>query len=171
MTATETTYEIMTRYFAAEKSESLLFIGVGIIALILAVVLWRGSGAIRGMAIPLAAVALIQLTVGATVYLRTDGQVATLAQQLKQAPDAFKRAETTRMRRVMTSFQWYKALEVGLILLGLASAILRRPPSLAFGIGVGLVLQAGLMLALDFPAEHRGQEYLRHVQTMPIPGL
>lgn len=171
MTAAETTYEIMTRYFAAEKSESLLFIGVGIGALLLAGVLWRGTGAFRGMAIPLAAVALIQLTVGTSVYRRTDGQVAGLARQLTHAPQAFKQSEITRMRRVMTSFQWYKALEVGLILLGLASAGLRRPPSLAFGIGVGLVLQAGLMLALDFPAEHRGQEYLRHVQTMPIPGV
>ncbi|MFM8465409.1 MAG: hypothetical protein ACKOA0_15190, partial [Burkholderiaceae bacterium] len=66
----------LQRYFSAEKSESLLFVAVGILAIGLAVWLLQDGHRLRSAAFPLIAIALIQLVVGGTVFLRTDGQVA-----------------------------------------------------------------------------------------------
>jgi hypothetical protein len=57
------------------------------------------------MAYPLAAVALIQLAVGGAVYLRTDGQVAALREQLASAPAEYQAEELQRMEKVAA---WFK---------------------------------------------------------------
>jgi hypothetical protein len=49
-------------------------------------------------------------------------------------------------------------------------AALRHPPSAWFGVGLGLGLQAAVMLVLDLVAEARGNAYLRFVTAIQIPG-
>jgi glucan phosphoethanolaminetransferase (alkaline phosphatase superfamily) len=150
-------------YFGAEKLESLLFIVVGALAIALALVLLRRRSSLRGMAIPLIAVALIQLVVGGTVYLRSDAQAAQLQQQAREAPAEFKRSETTRMKTVMANFELYRSIEIGLLALGMAIVVLLRNHEFWFAFGLGLVLQAGFMLALDHFAEARAHDYFKAV--------
>jgi 3-dehydroquinate synthetase len=119
------------------------------------------------MAYPLIAVALIQLVVGGTVAFRTDAQVATLVQQLSTAPAAFQTAEVPRMEAVMRNFELYKAIELVLLLAGVALTYAFRRKELVYGIGVGLVVQASLMLVLDLFAEKRGDEYLAALRELP----
>lgn len=69
----------VVRYFTEEKVESAVFVLVGVAAIAVSVWLWRTGSSYRGMAYPLVAMALIQLVVGGTVFLRTEGQVAALA--------------------------------------------------------------------------------------------
>jgi hypothetical protein len=159
--------EQMVRYFSEEKSESWLFILVGLVAIAVSVWLLRTGSSYRGMAYPLIAVALIQLVVGGTVAFRTDAQVAELTAQLASAPAAFQGAEVPRMETVMRNFQLYKAIEVALLLAGVALTLFFRRKELVYGIGVGLVIQASLMLVLDLFAEKRGDEYLAAVRTLP----
>jgi hypothetical protein len=159
--------EQMVRYFSAEKSESWLFILVGIAALAVSVWLLRTGSSYRGMAYPLIAVALIQLVVGGSVAFRTEGQVAALTAQLASSPAAFQAAEVPRMEVVMRNFQLYKALEVVLLLTGVALTVFFRRKELVYGVGVGLVIQASLMLVLDLFAEKRGDEYLAAVRALP----
>ena len=62
------------KYFIAEKQESLLFVGSGVAAIILALLglfIWK-SQAWKGASIPLIAIALIQIVAGYTVYKRSD---------------------------------------------------------------------------------------------------
>jgi len=158
-------HDHIDRYFAAEKSESLLFLIVGVVALCLAGVLFRHQGAPRGAAYPLAAVALIQIVVGGTVYFRTDGQVGALRQQLDADPGAFRAVEEARMRVVTRNFRMYKALEIVLIAVGIALAS-RRGGDVAYGVGLGLFGQASLMLALDLVAERRAALYLDGVRGL-----
>ena len=159
--------EQMVRYFSAEKSESWLFILAGLVAIAVSVWLLRTGSSYRGMAYPLIAVALIQLVVGGAVAFRTDSQVAALTAQLASAPTAFQSAEVPRMEVVMRNFQLYKALEVALLLTGVALTVFFRRKELVYGIGVGLVIQASLMLVLDLFAEKRGDEYLAAVHMLP----
>ncbi len=65
--------EPLSKYFNAEKSESLLFVLIGICALLFSVyfLIKLKLPFYNGMAYPLIGVALIQLTVGVSVYLRS----------------------------------------------------------------------------------------------------
>lgn len=159
--------EQMVRYFAEEKAESWLFILVGVVALGASVWLLRTGSSYRGMAYPLIAVGLIQIVVGGSVAFRTDAQVAALTAQLASSPSAFQLAEVPRMEVVMRNFTLYKGIEIALLLVGVALTYAFRQKELVYGIGVGLVMQASLMLVLDLFAERRGDEYLSAIRTLP----
>ncbi len=150
-------------YFGAEKLASLLFIAVGALAIAWAVLLLRRRSRLRGMAIPLVAVALIQLAVGGTVYLRSDAQIARLQQQAREAPAEFKREEAARMRSVIANFELYRRIQIGLLALGMAIVVLLRNREFWFAFGLGLVLQAFAMLALDHFAVARAHSYFKAV--------
>lgn len=155
------TQETLVAYFAGEKRESLLFIAAGAVAIVIAIVLWRGAGAFRGAAWPLIIVALIQIVVGGSIFLRTDGQVLALSAQLESDPSSFKTDERARMERVMSGFRMYKMIEIALLLTGVGLLVATRPPSIAAGVGLGLLLQASVMLAADVVAEHRARVYMQ----------
>ncbi len=150
-------------YFAAEKLQSLLFIVVGALAIALALVLLRRRSRLRGMAIPLMAVALIQAVAGGTVYLRSDRQIAHLQQQAREAPTVFKGEESARMKTVIANFERYRQIEIAVLALGMAIVVLLRNREFWFAFGLGLVLQSGVMLALDRVAEARAHEYFKAV--------
>ena len=69
-------FSFIYKYFIAEKQESLLFLIIGILAILLAIVFWffikSSPSFFKGAAIPLLAIGLIQLVVDYTVYSRTD---------------------------------------------------------------------------------------------------
>ena len=150
----------MTGYFAGEKQESLLFIAVGLIAICVGIWLWTNGHRLRFMAVPLITIALMQLVVGTTVYLRTESQVQSLIAQSQSAPAQFKQDEVSRMQTVMKNFNIYKAIEMVLLVLGVCLIGFLQRFDVAAGIGAGLVLQAAFTLALDMFAEARGQDYL-----------
>ena len=150
----------MTDYFAGEKQESLLFIAVGLVAIGVAAWLWMNGHRLRFMAVPLVTVALMQLVVGSTVYLRTESQMQGLVAQSQSAPAQFKQDEVSRMQTVMKNFNIYKTIEMILLVLGVCLIAFLQRFDIAAGIGAGLVLQAGCTLALDMFAEARGQDYL-----------
>jgi hypothetical protein len=158
----------LLRYFTAEKSESVLFILAGVVALGASVWLWRTDSSYRGMMWPLGLVALIQLAVGGSIFLRTDGQVAALTAQLASAPAAFQAAEVARMEVVMRGFALYKLIELALFAVGVGLTYAFRNRDTLYAVGVGLVLQASLMLVADLFAEKRGDEYLQQVRALPI---
>jgi len=154
----------ITAYFDAERFGALLFLLAGALAIALALLLLRRRSSLRGMAVPLIAVALIQLGVGVTVWQRSPAQAAALVQQWREAPAAFQHAEQTRMRAVIADLRRYRNLELGLLALGMATVVLLRNRALWFAFGLGLVLQAGLLLALDHFAQTRAQAYVEALQ-------
>ena len=156
----------MSDYFLAEKQESLIFLAVGLLATGIGVWLWMNGHRLKSMAYPLVAIALLQMVVGATVYLRTDTQLATLSTQLQANPAAFKAEETTRMQTVMKNFSVYKAVEMLLLVIGVGMVALWQRHDLAAGIGIGLVLQAAFTLTLDIFAEARGADYLAFILSV-----
>ncbi|MEN9314712.1 MAG: hypothetical protein RIS35_1105 [Pseudomonadota bacterium] len=157
----------MSSYFVAEKQESLIFIAVGLLAIGLGLWLWMNGHRLKSMAYPLVVIAVMQIVVGGTVYLRTDQQLSTLSAQLQVDPEALKVEETARMQTVMKNFSTYKAIEMLLLMVGVAMIALLQRNDVAAGIGVGLVLQAAFTLTLDLFAEARGADYLSAVQGIP----
>ena len=162
------------RYFTGEKQESLLFIILGLIALVLAVVCWfaiKGTPSFyKGAAIPLLAIGLIQLVVGYTVYARTDKQNKDIAYNIGLQPVTYtKQTELPRMEKVMKHLVLYRWIEIGFILVGVVLVFLfRSDHAKAFwdGFGIALALQAVIMLSADHFAEKRGKEYVEGLKKM-----
>lgn len=157
--------EPMQLYFGAEKSESLLFVVIGLAALFSGMALLaartRVGPFLHGVAYPLVAVAMIQVAVGGSVYLRTDAQLAALTTQFEQAPARVAGQERARMDRVNRNFEIYKRIEIALLLGGAACVALglSRTRRMLGGIGCGLIVQGGFMLVLDFFAGARAAVY------------
>jgi membrane protein YdbS with pleckstrin-like domain len=156
----------MSDYFVAEKQESVIFVVVGLLAIGFSLWLWMNGHRLKSMAYPLVVIALMQIVVGGTVYLRTDSQVSTLSAQLQVNPAALKAQETARMETVMKNFSIYKSIEMLLLIMGVGMIAFFQHHDVAAGIGVGLVLQAAFTLTLDIFAETRGADYLSVVQSI-----
>jgi hypothetical protein len=152
--------DYLAAYFHAEKLESVLFVAMGLAAIAAAIWAWQRVPRYRAIAYPLVAIALIQISVGGAVFLRTDAQVAVLTEERRTAPAAFRSAEGARMGKVMANFQLYKAIEIVILVAGVALlSFLRKRPAMA-AIGLGCLLQGSAMLVLDLFAEDRGRTYL-----------
>jgi hypothetical protein len=151
-------------YFFAEKWEGLAFVLVGLSAIALSAVLFRG--AYRGMGVPLVLVALIQVGVGGSVFLRSNAQVAEVSVVLAQSPADLRRMEVPRMERVMEKFRLYKALELVVLALGVGLTFAFPKHDFAYSAGIGCIAQASLMLVLDLFAEHRGAAYLSALREL-----
>ncbi len=156
----------MSDYFVAEKQESVIFVVVGLLAIGFSLWLWMNGHRLKSMAYPLVVIALMQIVVGGTVYLRTDSQVSTLSAQLRVNPAALKAEETARMETVMKNFSIYKSIEMLLLIMGVGMIAFFQRHDVAAGIGVGLILQAAFTLTLDIFAETRGADYLSVVQSI-----
>ncbi len=162
------------KYFIAEKQESLLFLVVGIIAIVLALVCWffikSNPAFFKGAAIPLIAIGLIQCIVGYTVYSRTDKQKTHIAYNIGLDPVNYvKQTELPRMQTVMKSFAVYRWVEIAFIIIGLVLILLfRANPAKSFwyGFGVALAIQAVIMLGADYFAEKRAKVYTGELQKM-----
>ena len=165
-------FSFIYKYFIAEKQESLLFLVIGLIAILLALVFWffikTNPSFFKGAAVPLLAIGLIQSVVGYTVYTRTDKQKADIAYNIGIEPVSFvKQQELPRMKTVMKNFVIYRWVEIAFIIAGLVLIFLYRSnPDRAFwyGLGLTLAIQGTLMLGADHFAEKRGKIYTKALE-------
>jgi hypothetical protein len=155
----------MARYFAGERGESALILACAVAAAVVSAALVSLRSPYRAMAWPLMALGLVQLLAGGAVFLRTPAQVARLGRQLRSSPSTFRAEEAARMTRVQRRFVLYKRVEIGLLAIGLALASIEGYGRTLYAVGMGLMLEAGLMLFLDLRAERRGQRYLQMVKA------
>jgi len=157
--------DFIKTYFSAEKSESLLFMLMGLAAILFSVyalMKWN-EPFYKGLAIPLILVGLIQFVVGGTVYFRTDNQIAAAEQLVKLSPAEFKAQETARMDLVMKNFSTYKKIEIAFVAIGVLLILVVPARPFWLGLGVGMLLQGAVMLSLDIFAENRGTLYIEEV--------
>jgi len=152
------------KYFIAEKQESLLFVIIGIAAIVIAftgLFCWK-TQFWKGASIPLVLIALIQIIVGYTVYARSDKQRTDTVYAFDMDPSKLQNEELPRMQEVNKNFVTYRWTEIILIAAGIALALVYKSnPDKQFivGIGVALALQAILMLSADYIAEKRADIY------------
>ena len=107
------------KYFNAEKSESLLFLIVGIIAVLLSVIFFffmkSNISFFKGAAGPLLLIGLIQGVVGYTVYKRSDEDRKRNVYAYGMNPAQLKDPEIPRMEAVMKNFVIYRWVEIAFI--------------------------------------------------------
>jgi hypothetical protein len=154
------------KYFISEKQESLVFLVIGIIAILLAVIFYFSSRSTllsRGAAIPLVLLGLIQAIAGYSVYVKSDDQRVSQVYAYDMNPDQLKTVELTRMRKVRTNFLIYRWVEIGASLAGIILIVLfRHRPDKIFwlGFGITVTIMAAELFIADFIAEKRAFRYV-----------
>lgn len=153
------------KYFNAEKSESWVFMAIGIMGIIMAIVFFFGFKTIfyKGAAIPLLLVGLLLGTVGYTVYKRSDEDRLRNVYAYDMNPSELKEKEIPRMETVMKNFVLYRYVEIALALIGIGLFFYLKNNEAQFfwkGFSLTLAIMALLALSADYFAEKRGHVYL-----------
>jgi hypothetical protein len=153
------------KYFNGEKAESYIFILIGVIAMALALYFFFGlkTSFWKGVAIPFIIVALLEFVVGYTIVTRSPGDTARAETFIKKEPQNIKTLEIPRMEKVMSNFVIFRYVEIALIILGIVLMYSSMNDTFWRGIGLGLFIQASIVLCLDFFAERRGHVYLEYL--------
>ena len=154
------------RYFYEEKSESRVFLLLGVLAILIAVlfILYGTSRVFTGAAIPLVVIGLLLSIVGFTVYRRSDSDRIRNVYAYDMNPSELKDKEIPRMKTVMRNFVIYRYTEIILALLGIGLYIyFIRDFNNDFwrGFGLALAIMALIALTADYFAEKRGKKYLK----------
>ena len=153
--------DAMHAYFTGEKWAGITLAIVGLCALVWVFLIRRGIGVdFRGMVWPLGVIGLLQVAIGVGLAAKTPSQLAGLESKFNADAPAFYSAETERMTRVQRNFVIIEIVEIVLLLAGIGMAFTQKPNPLLWGIGLGIVLQAGVMLVFDLMAEQRGSVYV-----------
>lgn len=157
--------QAMREYFHEEKTAAKLAIFGSAIAGGSGVYLVTQSDLARGAGYSLIGVAAIGLAVGGGVYFRTNSQLRRLEDQLDAAPLDYKREESERMARVNAQFRILKIAEYSILGLGVATTVTGavKQADLTTGVGIGLIIDAVLLLLFDHFAETRAHVYAQRI--------
>lgn len=149
-------------YFQGEKIEALVFIlPIGLLSLVFSGWLMTDNpnGFAKGVAIPFLLMGLLMSTVGGVVGYRTPAQAAGIVRAIEVDRQAGVQAEINRMIKVNGAWHLYLVMWG---LFGIAGLVLRFATSTDFlrGLGIALVLIAGIGLLVDGFAERRTHPYV-----------
>ena len=165
------------KYFIAEKQESLLFIVIGVAAIICAVVFmfFFKNNFWRGVAIPLIVVGLIQCLVGFTVYKRSDTDRMNNVYAFDMNPQQLQKKELPRMEVVNKKFVVYRWVEIALFLTAIFLIVKFKNNAVNvnsssgynfwYGFGIALAIQSFIMLGADYFAEKRATIYTKQLEV------
>ena len=158
----------ISKYFNAEKNESILFIVIGVLALCISsyFIFKLKQHYFNGMSYSFIAIALIQITVGLSIFIRSPKDILRVNQIVQTNKTAIKTDEIPRMNKVMSNFILYRWIEIALIVVGIVLYFVFQTSSIYKGIGLGLIIQSSFMLILDYFAENRGKIYLEYLKSL-----
>jgi hypothetical protein len=157
------------KYFIAEKQESLVFLIIGIAAILLALLFYNvvRTQVYRGAAFPLLILGLVQAIAGYAVYIKSDDQRVSQVYAYDMNPDQLKTVELTRMRKVKTNFLIYRWIEIGAFIAGATLIILFRKRTDNFfwlGLGITLTVMAAELFIADYIAGKRAFHYTSQLE-------
>ena len=158
----------VVKYFIGEKSESYIFLGLGIFGLLLAIYFLLSSQTSfwKGLAIPFLMVSVLEIIVGVTIIIRSPKDTIRVESYFADKREMIQSAEIPRMEKVMQNFVIFRYVEIALIIFGIMLMYGYRQNLLWNGIGLGLFIQSSIVLILDFFAERRGEIYLAYLRTL-----
>lgn len=158
--------EFYIKYFNAERRQSVAFIVIGIIAVLLAAMLaWRyWSNFIIGFSIPLCVFGIIFLAIGSAIFARSGADMERVKNWLTYDPAKINSDELPRMKKVKRRFFMIKWLEIFLLALGFAFVFFFELDSIGKGFGSGLIIMSAIAIVLDQIAEKRANVYYKTLE-------
>ena len=158
----------IVKYFNGEKVESYIFIIIGVISLALALYFLFGlkTSFWKGVAIPFIVVACLEFIVGYTIVTRSPKDIKRVENFINSEPQNINNLEIPRVEKVLSNFVIFRYVEIALIILGIALMYSSMNDTFLRGIGLGLFIQASIVLSLDFFAERRGYIYFEYLKEL-----
>jgi drug/metabolite transporter (DMT)-like permease len=158
------------KYFIAEKSAGGLFITIGLIAIVIAIIFFffLKTDFYKGTSIPLIVIGLLSGIVGYTVYAKSDSDRMQNVYAFDMNPSELKQKEIPRMQNVKKSFKIILWVELILAAAGMGLYIyFIRDIRYDFwrGLGLGLAIMALIALAMDYFADKRARTYLNGLNS------
>jgi hypothetical protein len=157
----------IVKYFTGEKLESYLFLGFGIIGVVIALIFYLviKTSFLKGIAIPIMIVSLLEIIVGVTIINRSPKDIERVQGYSSHKIEMIEKVEIPRMEKVMNNFVIFRYAEISLMIVGIIIMYAFRQNLLLNGIGLGLFIESSIVLILDFFAERRGEIYLNYLRT------
>ena len=160
--------DFINTFFSEEKIESLFFIIIGIIAILLAALFLFiiKYSFYKGIAIPLLLIGTIQVFIGINNYNLSLKHLKKIEHPLNNNLKNTPIIEQIRMEAVIRDFNIYKWIEIVFIICGIIVYLIFSKSSQVFwkGIGLGLLIQSSLMLTLNLIAEDRRNSYTHSIK-------
>lgn len=156
------------KYFLGEKLQCSVGIGIALTCLAIGVYLLLQVKAdfSRGIAYPFLIVPLLLLIVCIGVVFRTSSDIARVTGFAESEPVKIQTEEIPRMKAVMRNFKMIKVVEVCILAIGAGIFLFAKEHPFTRGIGVGLAVQAIIMLCFDVLAENRGKIYWEYLKGL-----
>jgi hypothetical protein len=156
----------LATYFTAERQGGFFLVALALVSFGFAAALWANRSAFVAMAWPLLVLGSVQLVIGLVVALRTPAQVASLEQGLRTSSATTVTAEIQRMTKVTTNFRVVKVVEAAVIVVGLVLVLGLPHPGTWPSVGLGLLVEAAVLLAFDAFAHQRALVYTRWLRGL-----
>lgn len=163
--------DVILTYFNAEKATGLLLIALGVLGAVAAGIFFQPRWELRPFALTLAFFALAEIAIGLGLYIRTGPQVNNLVALLGSDAGRFVTDEGQRMSRIQKNFIIIQYVELALIVVAAVVAVTQKHRPWVFGIALGVLLNAALLLAVDLVAERRGAVYLKAIESQTNPAI
>jgi len=109
-------------------------------------------------------VSVLEIIVGISLIYRSPKDIIRVENYIKNNQVKIKTEEIPRMEKVMSNFVIFRYAEIALIILGMALMYSSMNDTFWRGIGLGLFIQASIVLCLDFFAERRGHHYMEYLK-------
>lgn len=156
------------KYFNGERAESFLFLALGIVGVVISSYLFslKVSSYWKGFAIPFIMVSVLEIIVGISLIYRSPKDIIRVEDYIKNEQIKIKIDEKPRMEKVMKNFVVYRYVEIALIFIGAILYFAFANSDFWRGLGLGLLIQASIVLTLDYFAERRGFIYLEYLNSI-----
>ena len=156
------------KYFNGERAESYLFLVLGIVGLVISSYLFflKASSYWKGFAIPFMLVSVLEIIVGISLIYRSPKDIIRVENYIKYDQVKIKSEEIPRMEKVMKNFVVYRYVEIALMLMGAILYFAFANSDFWRGLGLALLIQASIVLTLDYFAERRGFIYLEYLNSI-----
>jgi hypothetical protein len=156
------------KYFSAERFYCAIGIGIGVVAILVAIcfLVRIKQPFFNGASYPLLIVGLFFLVICTGVYMRSPKDIVRVNAAIANDPTHVKSIELPRMEKVMSNFRVIMIVEVSLVLISAAGLLFFRLAPTWRGALSSLLILSLLLLAFDWLADKRGNEYHQYLKTI-----
>ena len=158
----------VSKYFNGEKFQCT--IGIALALLSIAIALYFLFQVKRpfytGISYPFMVIPVLLLMICVGVVIRSPKDIGRVNAMIQTDKTKVKTEELPRMETVMRNFRVIKWTEISFIVAGFLLFFLMPSGSLWKGVGVGLAIQAAMVLVFDIVAESRGKVYLEFLNNL-----
>jgi|GEM_PF-3411499 len=163
--------EIINEHYVAEKKSALSLIGIAILMMVIAGIIYLTvkAGVTYGIIYGLLPLSIIQILAGIFVFIKANLRQKIIIKKIEGQPNfkietELKRTSAEVKRLRVTRKIQETAFVIALFVICLGMAKLVNP--IGMGLAMALLLQAGVMIAFDLFAVRRAEEYLRRINKL-----